>query len=88
MAINRVLLYNDGLLHNWINDYKKNGYNIVTKPIGRPRKNSTMKKKNNNLNPKDKKIQELEEQLLRARAENTCLKSLRELDEQDEKKQK
>ena len=66
---------------NRIRDYRKNGYNVIDKPIGRPRK-KTITKRN------QKKIKELEEELLYLRAENAYLKALRELTIKDQKKQK
>ena len=101
-AINRVLLNHetqigvaldlglssDGILANWIRDYRKNGYNVIDKPIGRPRKKTITKRNQKKIKPEDKKIKELEEELLYLRAENAYLKALRELAIKDQKKQK
>lgn len=101
LAINRVLSFNEsrrsvaldfglsntGMLSSWIKNFKKNDYNVVEKSVGRTRLNSTMKNKKNNIDSKDKKIKDLEKQLLYAKAEVAYLKALRELDEKDEKKQ-
>ena len=70
-SINRVLLNYEsqiggaldlelssvGMLTNWIRDYRKNGYNVIDKPIGRPRK-KTITKHN------QKKSKEFAEKLL------------------------
>nr|WP_286006997.1 hypothetical protein [Ligilactobacillus aviarius] len=77
-----------GMLFNWIRDYRKNGYNLIDKPIGRPRKKTIIKRKQKKIKPEDKKIKELEEELLYLRAENAYLKALRELAIKDQKKQK
>ena len=44
-----------GILTNWIHDYKKNGYNVVEKPRGRPRK-STVNQKKIKLSNEQKKV--------------------------------
>ena len=77
-----------GMLTNWIRDYRKNGYNVIDKPIGRPRKKTITKRNQKKIKPEDKKIKELEEELLYLRAENAYLKALRELAIEDQKKQK
>ena len=77
-----------GMLTNWIRDYRKNGYNVIDKPIGRPRKKTITKRNQKKIKPEDKKIKELEEELLYLRAENAYLKALRELTIKDQKKQK
>ena len=81
-------LSSDGILANWIRDYRKNGYNVIDKPIGRPRKKTITKRNQKKIKPEDKKIKELEEELLYLRAENAYLKALRELAIEDQKKQK
>ncbi|HJD09066.1 MAG TPA: IS3 family transposase [Candidatus Ligilactobacillus faecavium] len=68
-----------GMLSNWIRDYRKNGYNVIDKPIGRPREKIITKHNQKKINIKDKKIKELEKELLYLRAENAYLKALREL---------
>ena len=77
-----------GMLTNWIRDYRKNGYNVIDKPIGRPRKKTITKRNQKKIKPEDKRIKELEEELLYLRAENAYLKALRELAIKDQKKQK
>lgn len=69
-------LTSSGMLVNWINSYKENGYNIVEKTRGRP---STMKKemKPIDLNDKDAIIKQKNEEILRLKAENEYLKKLR-----------
>ena len=81
-------LSSEGMLFNWIRDYRKNGYNVIDKPIGRPRKKIITKHNQKKIKPEDKKIKELEEELLYLRAENDYLKALRELEIKDQKKQK
>ena len=77
-----------GMLFNWIRYYRKNGYNVIDKPKGRPRKKTITKRNQKKIKPEDKKIKELEEELLYLRAENAYLKALRELTIKDQKKQK
>lgn len=69
-------LTSSGMLVNWINSYKENGYNIVEKTRGRP---FTMKKemKPIDLNDKDAIIKQKNEEILRLKAENEYLKKLR-----------
>ena len=80
-AIDRVLINNeaiwtvsldiglpgDGMLHNWINKYKENDYNIVERKRGRP----TMNKKE----IKPKKNETIEEENERLKKENLYLKA-------------
>ena len=82
-------LSSSGAVANWIRIYQKNDYNITDKPLGRPRKKTITKhNKQKELEPKDKKIKELERKLLYLRAENAYLKALRELTNEKQKKQK
>lgn len=84
-------LSSTGMLFNWIRDYRKNGYNVIDKPMGRPRNKIITKHKNqkkNEIKPKDKRIKELEDELLYLKAENAYLKGLRELTLQKKKKLK
>ena len=88
-AINRVLingepicsvavdlgLSGDGMLHNWINKYKENGYNIVERKRGR---SPMFKKPKTKKNETDKeKIKRLEEENLYLKAELEYSKKLR-----------
>ena len=71
-------------LSNWIQSYKKNGYNVVEKKKGRPRK---MPKKKENKNQKElSQIEKLEKEIQRLKAENAYLKYLRENGLVDEEK--
>ena len=69
---------NPGMLHQWIQKYKTQGYNgLVEQKKGRPRKNPDMKKKETLLpNP----LTESErEELIRLRAENEYIKAENEV---------
>jgi len=81
-AINRVLIDNepiqtvaidigllsDGMLHNWIKEYKENGYNIVERKRGR---SPTIMKKPKTTNKKET----IEEENERLKKENLYLKA-------------
>ena len=87
--INRVILNNEsahsvaidegllscGMLHNWINKYKENGYNIVERKRGRPTMPKVTKKKENETDKE--KIKRLEEENLYLKAELEYSKKLR-----------
>lgn len=60
-------LCNSGLIHNWINKYKENGYNIVERKRGR----SPMFKPK----PTNKKEETQEEKIKRLESENLYLKA-------------
>ena len=47
------------MLFNWIRDYRKNGYNVSDKPIGRPRKKIITKRNQKKIKSEDKKIKNL-----------------------------
>ncbi len=89
-AIASELMINDGTLHSWLKKYKELGYNgLKDKTKGRPKKmNIKMEKTNNTeLNDKDKRIKELEEQNAQLEMEIDLLKKLRALVQQREQPQ-
>ncbi|WP_163104252.1 IS3 family transposase [Amedibacterium intestinale] len=72
-------LTSDGLLNNWINSYKENGYVIVEKKKGRPstmNKENQFNKKYEDMSPEEK-IKYLENKNQYLEAENEYLKKLR-----------
>ena len=70
-----VGLSSDGMLHNWINKYKENGYNIVERKRGRSAMPKVTKKKNKET--KDETIKRLEQENLYLKAELEYSKKLR-----------
>ena len=69
---------NQGMLWQWVQKYKREGYNgLVFKKKGRPPKEPQMKKPNHN---KPRKLKESEyEELIRLRAENEYIKAENEV---------
>ena len=101
-TINRILINHESIysvaidvglpsstvLHNWLSNFKKNGYNVVEKKRGRKYKSMTKPKKIDKVLSEKDKIKQLEEENLYLKAENEYLKKLRALVQERELKEK
>ncbi len=74
MAID-IGLSSDGMIHNWIREYKKNGYNVIEKKRGRTSMAKAKNTKKENLTIEEE-LEELRKKNQYLEAENEYLKKL------------
>lgn len=68
-------LRSNGILYNWIREYKKNGYNVVIKKKGRHSVHGQKKQSQTSRKDLEKRIQQLEEENLKLRIVNAYVKN-------------
>ena len=73
------------MLHNWLREYRKNGYNIVNKQRGMTKREQLIKQENHRLK---QEIERLRQQNLKLTIENEFVKKLRVLVDQRTKNRK
>lgn len=82
VSINAGLL-SQGLLHNWIREYKRNGYNVVEKKRGRI---PVIKKEKTVINDKQTAVEKLREENEHLKAEVEFLKKWNAVVQSEEKR--
>ena len=79
-------LRSNGILYNWIREYKKNGYNVVIKKKGRHSVHESEEASQTSRKDLEKQIQQLKEENLKLRIVNAYVKKLNALDQKHHKK--